>query len=213
MGGRIDPTFEFLKSQINSYGRKAPIFGRGLSLSQSIDGTAALLHFTRLLRSEEIKSLEVAGVVFAQRRSSPLHVGTVYSVWLPFSALETLRETRILLRAETTWSPFILAPLDITTADIGAVNARLLPTLGFDGTGVLIADIDSGIDPTHPHFFRADGGHYAWIDVNANGVFDNGRDAVDLNRNGREDSNEVLVLMDGAVVHNGQTANKAACKD
>jgi subtilisin family serine protease len=208
MDGRIDPTFEFLESQINRYGRQAPIFGRGLSFSQSMDGTAALLHFTRLLRADEIKRLEVAGVVFARRGSCLLHVGTIYSVWVPFSALETLRETGILLRAEATWSPFILQPLDLTTATIGAVNARLLPILGVDGSGVLIADIDSGVDPTHPHFFRADGGHYSWIDVNANGIFDNGRDAVDLNRNGREDSNERLVLMDGAAVHNGQTDNK-----
>lgn len=208
MDGRIDPTFEFLKSQIDRYGRQAAVFGAGLSLSQSMDGTAALLQFTRLLRSEEIKRLEVAGVVFAQRNSSLLHIGTVYSAWVPFSALETLRENKILLRAEATWSPFILQPLDLTTAAIGAVNARLLPTLGFDGSGVLIADIDSGIDPTHPHFFRADGGHYAWLDVNANGVFDSGRDAVDLNRNGQKDSNEMLVLMDGAAVHQGQTENK-----
>ncbi len=208
IGGQIDPTFEFLKTQIDHYGRQAPAFGRGLSPSLSMNGTAALLQFTRTLRSDDIKNLELAGVIFALRNSSPVHIGAIYSAWVPFSALETLKKTRTLIRAEATWSPFILQPLDFTTAEIGAVNARLMPILGFDGSGVLIADIDSGIDPTHPHFFRADGGHYSWIDINTNGVFDNGRDAVDLNRNGQPDSNETLVLMDGAAVHQGQTENK-----
>ncbi len=204
---RIDPTFAFLEIQLRLYGRNAPAFGRGLNPQLPIDGTAALLHFGRLLGAAELHALQLAGVVFARQDSASLRIGTIYSAWVPFSALNALKNNPNLKRAEASWSPFILEPLDITTAEIGAISARELPALGFDGTGVLVADIDSGIDATHPHFFRDDGGHYRWIDVNANGVFDSDRDAVDLNRNGKADSNETLILLDGAAVHRGQTQN------
>jgi subtilisin family serine protease len=60
------------------------------------------------------------------------------------------------------------------------------------GKGIVIGDIDSGIDIFHPMFFFADGGEYNWIDVNNNGIFDAGKDAVDLNRNGKAEDNEKL---------------------
>lgn len=60
------------------------------------------------------------------------------------------------------------------------------------GKGVLIGDIDSGIDIFNPMFFFADGGEYTYIDADKNGEFTPGKDAVDLNRNGKKDKGEVL---------------------
>ncbi len=60
------------------------------------------------------------------------------------------------------------------------------------GKGIIIGDIDSGIDIFHPMFFFADGGEFNWIDLNNNGIFDAGKDAVDLNRNGKAEGNEKL---------------------
>ncbi len=48
----------------------------------------------------------------------------------------------------------------------------------------------------HPAFFRADGGYFDWIDVDANGRFDPGLDAVDYNANGRADPDETLRFFD-----------------
>jgi subtilisin family serine protease len=60
------------------------------------------------------------------------------------------------------------------------------------GKGVVIGDLDSGVDVFHPMFFFADGGDYNWIDVNGDGKFTPGEDAVDLNKDGVADKEETL---------------------
>ena len=60
------------------------------------------------------------------------------------------------------------------------------------GKGVLIGDVDSGVDIFHPMFFFADGGDYNWIDVNGDGKFVPGEDAVDLDNDGIAGENEIL---------------------
>ncbi|MCX6161055.1 MAG: S8 family serine peptidase [Ignavibacteriae bacterium] len=60
------------------------------------------------------------------------------------------------------------------------------------GKGVLIGDVDSGIDIFHPFFFFADGGEFNWIDVNKDGVFTAGVDAVDFKGDGIPASDGVL---------------------
>ncbi|MBK8549706.1 MAG: S8 family serine peptidase [Ignavibacteria bacterium] len=60
------------------------------------------------------------------------------------------------------------------------------------GKGVLIGDVDSGIDIFNPMFFFSDGGEYTFIDANKDGNFTPGKDAVDLNKNGKKDKGEVL---------------------
>ncbi|HCA41731.1 MAG TPA: hypothetical protein DEP28_00605 [Bacteroidetes bacterium] len=60
------------------------------------------------------------------------------------------------------------------------------------GKGVVIGDMDSGIDVFHPMFFFADGDVFEWIDVNKDKKFTPGTDAVDLNKNGKADSDEIL---------------------
>ena len=60
------------------------------------------------------------------------------------------------------------------------------------GKGVVVGDIDSGIDVFHPFFFFADGGEFKWIDVDKNGKFTPGLDAVDYNDDGIASIDEVL---------------------
>lgn len=60
------------------------------------------------------------------------------------------------------------------------------------GKGVIVGDIDSGIDIFSPFFFFADGGEYNWIDVDKDGEYTPGTDAVDLNKNGKADDDESL---------------------
>lgn len=60
------------------------------------------------------------------------------------------------------------------------------------GKGVVVGDIDSGIDVFHPFFFFADGGEFKWIDVDKNGKFTPGLDAVDYNNDGIASIEEVL---------------------
>ena len=60
------------------------------------------------------------------------------------------------------------------------------------GKGVIVGDIDSGIDIFSPFFFFADGGEYNWIDVDEDGEYTPGTDAVDFNKNGKADDDESL---------------------
>lgn len=60
------------------------------------------------------------------------------------------------------------------------------------GKGVVIGDIDSGIDIFHPLFFFADGDWFNWVDVDKDGFFTPGVDGIDLNNNGVIDEGETL---------------------
>ncbi|HEY3252073.1 MAG TPA: hypothetical protein VGK25_13265, partial [Ignavibacteria bacterium] len=80
--------------------------------------------------------------------------------------------------------------VDITTALKEKFTDRSGNTL--TGKGVVIGDVDSGVDIFHPMFFFADGGDFKWTDVNGDGTLTFGTDGVDLNSNGTIESNEVL---------------------
>lgn len=60
------------------------------------------------------------------------------------------------------------------------------------GKGIVIGDVDSGIDVFHPMFFFADGGEFDWIDSDSDSKFTFGEDGIDLNSNGALEKNEVI---------------------
>ena len=59
------------------------------------------------------------------------------------------------------------------------------------GEGIVVGDVDSNVDVFHPTFFRGDAGYYDWIDVDGDGVFTAGVDAIDLNHDGKPDPGEI----------------------
>lgn len=126
-------------------------------------------------------------------------LGGVRRAFVPWQALNSLRSVDGLQRVEAARRPGRLAPLEVTTTSIGAAAARASID-GPDGAGTLLAQIDSPVDIAHPAFFRADGGLYRWIDVDGDGAFEPGVDAVDLDRDGRPDRNETLRLLDAVTV-------------
>ncbi len=85
-----------------------------------------------------------------------------------------------------------LRPLDQSAKLIRLADARgARPDLdSLTGEGMLIADMDSMVDPFAPPFFKGDAGYYDWLDVNGDGVFTPGVDAIDLDGNGAPDSSE-----------------------
>lgn len=60
------------------------------------------------------------------------------------------------------------------------------------GKGVVIGDLDSGIDVFHPMFFFADGGDFTFLDVNGDGKLTIGEDGIDKNGDGKIESSEIL---------------------
>jgi len=110
------------------------------------------------------------------------------------SELETISAIAGVMRVETAWTPRRMPPLYETRTLSGVDEAWKVvdPNGAFlDGSGVLLADLDTGVDLSHPDFWRGDGGVYSFLDVDSSGDLSEG-DAVDLNHNGLADPGETL---------------------
>jgi hypothetical protein len=88
-------------------------------------------------------------------------------------------------------------PLEQSATLVRLADARgARPALDLvTGKGVTIGDVDSLADPFHPTFFRGDAGYFDWIDVDGDGVFTPGKDAIDLDKNGAAGKGEAAVLL------------------
>ncbi len=142
-----------------------------------------------------------AGCVLDHLDSGGLaNVGPVLGARCSWQALWTLASMPEVRRVEPTFGYRLIRPTvppaDTSGRDVEAspLSEAFYPDAG-SGKGVLVCDMDTGVDPFHPFFFRADGGAYEWLDVNGNGAFDPGIDAVDFNRNGVADPGETLALI------------------
>lgn len=95
-----------------------------------------------------------------------------------------------------------LLPLKITYSQFGQEDIIITTVLEekfydkegnlLTGKGVVVGDVDSGIDVFHPMFFFADGGDFEWIDTDGDGIFKPGKDAVDINKDGIANDDEIL---------------------
>ncbi len=131
-----------------------------------------------------------------QGSTQPLHGGTplasgALSALVTRAGFAALAADRRITQLSLDLPRARLRPLDQSRTESGsnvAVRAMLAKngTL-LDGTGVTIADLDSGIYVHHPALFRADAGAYAWIDRNGDGAFTAGTDAVDTDADGNAD--------------------------
>lgn len=198
---KVDGRFALYREALDRWGPKAPFFGpRGLPDDVDRATAPASLRFVRDLSKEEIEAYEQAlGIRFARSQGRVRHLAQVYPVRLPWEALEALSRDPRLVRAELSWYPELRRPLERITEDLGTrgINQR---TDGAAGQGQLLATVDSPVDVLHPHLFFADGGHYAWVDKNNDGVFSLGIDGVDLDGSGALEPGEQAVVLDGAYV-------------
>jgi subtilisin family serine protease len=165
-----------------------------------------LLRFRSAPDAALIKRLTSAGVLL--RRSSSgegwRHLGLFYPASTTRAGLRALARERAVARVDLDrlpyWAP---RPLDLTAKESQASaawrNAAQPAGLPLTGKGITIGNLDSGIDVYHPAFFRADGGLFAWIDVDGNGRFDVGKDAVDLDGDGKAGTGETLGLIEARV--------------
>jgi subtilisin family serine protease len=126
------------------------------------------------------------GVVLARggkATASGAYLGTVTETGLVY-----LRGEPGILQVTNDLAKRLVQPLtgSVRETRIQAARRALLAKDGtyLGGAGTKIADIDSGIDLFHPAFFRADGGAFAWVDVNKNGKFDLSTDGIDRDGDG-----------------------------
>jgi MYXO-CTERM domain-containing protein len=93
-------------------------------------------------------------------------------------------------------------PLDHSAELVRLADARgARPALDLmTGDGIVVGDVDSNVDVFHPTLFRGDAGYYDWIDVDGDGVFTPGKDAIDLNHDGKPDPDEIAQPIFAATV-------------
>ena len=180
----------------------APPFRRDL-----VDGDV-FIGSIRFVRPPEDALLEVMtarGVDFLRtggRDHRPRSLGAVFPARIPFDQLGWLSEQADVVQVATDFLLPPIPPLDHTRPQTGAgtFSEYLEGVIGErPGEGMVIADFDHGIDPYHPGLFRADGGYFAWTDVNGNGELDPGTDGVDLDGDGAITGTEVLQSFDAVL--------------
>lgn len=114
---------------------------------------------------------------------APLASGA-FSVLVTKTGFDRLAADRRISRLAIDLPRRRLRPLDASRTETHANDAlrAMLTKSGtlLDGTGVTIADIDSGIYVHHPAFFRADAGALAWTDTDGNGTLTPGKDQVEI---------------------------------
>ncbi|MBC7233982.1 MAG: S8 family serine peptidase [Chloroflexi bacterium] len=166
------------------------------------DKVGVSIRFRPSLRQPSLAQMEKQlGIEFARVNGKTARVGNIYGARVSWEALEQLARWPGVERIDSTWKPVVAAPLDVSIPEIRAnLVWNLLDAGGWPltGRGVVIADFDTGVDVFHPDLWRADGGTYPWLDVDGNGRFDPGIDAVDLNRNGSAEPTERLNFIDSS---------------
>lgn len=173
-----------------------PFVREGLLTAEDFGGS---LRFERELTDEEMAHLEVLGVRLARDGARVRHVGPIYPGRIGFAQLDEVIAFPGLVQID---SEFLFRPspaLDGTRPLTGSAHLsdRIAMDLGEKpGQGIRIMDLDDGLDYYHPAFFRADGGYFAWIDVDGDGLLTPGTDAVDLDADGLAGSAETLRLID-----------------
>lgn len=162
-----------------------------------------LIRFASIPDEGDLAACRSAGLEFEMLPSGEIAaIGALYSGRIAPADLDGLASLDCIARIDTPWRPAVRRPLNLSVVETEAVamwERADSQQRHLTGQGVIIADLDSGVDVMHPAFFRPDGGVFDWIDVNHNGVFDPGTDAVDLNGNGAADAGETLRFLDGAV--------------
>jgi subtilisin family serine protease len=148
-----------------------------------------------------LAELESQGLTFSRGDSGNIrHTTHIYPAAVSLDRLESLAGQPDIVRIEHTYRPWAAATLDVSNPQVQASLAWpvTLENGQLDGSGVVVATVDTGIDLYHPGFFKPDGGTYNWIDTNNSGLFD-AFDAVDLNTNGQPDPGETLSFYDAYI--------------
>ncbi len=148
--------------------------------------------------------LEARGVVFNRLPDTgePAHVGTIYSVRIPWSILPRVQADPAVARLEAVERRLTAPAMDLSMPAIDWSDGRYVPqdgTDGLTGRGQLIALFDTSVDVYHPALFKPDGGLFRWLDTDGDGVLTPGVDAVDLDGNGVAGEDEVLGLLENAM--------------
>ncbi|MGV9170491.1 MAG: S8 family serine peptidase, partial [Promethearchaeia archaeon] len=166
------------------YGESIPIVAR---LNESLD-------------TDTTTFLKDAGLSFSLGSPNMSSVGRYYLLEGPAEGIERCLQNGIFEDWNLQTSPDHLhAARDVSIPEINATTAwNQIDSLDRNVTGedILVADLDSGVDWTHPDLWFADGETYNWYDAFGDDGLDNGSDYVDLDHDGSYDTGEELYFID-----------------
>jgi len=158
------------------------------------DQIPVTLTFRSAFTENQIMLLQEAGIQFKMFRNQSLRSRRVLVSFLNSGHLNrtALQNIPDLLEIETTWRPHHAYPLYVSRPQIETEQVWQMTTPSTTGKGVLIADLDTGINLFQPMFFFADGDTVSWTDVNQNNQFDPGIDGIDLDASGTISASEKM---------------------
>lgn len=150
------------------------------------------VRFTSPPNAAERAALRAEGITL---EDAPLASGAFVAHLAPGKLDALARHGSVRSVADAGVSPF-LRLLDLPMLDATRTSNAMRAALGarglwLDGSGETLADVDSDAFVFHPSLFRADAGAFGWIDVDGDGSFRPGKDAIDANRNGVVDADEL----------------------
>ncbi|TFH03544.1 MAG: hypothetical protein E4H14_16575, partial [Candidatus Thorarchaeota archaeon] len=158
------------------------------------------VRFDRELTPDEITFYEKNGINFGD---SPQNVGSIYIAKVSDAALQHLKNDPFFKCAEPLKTPMYQIPRDVSITETYTNLAWQMQDLeGYDltGKGILIADLDTGINWRHPDFFFADGPTTKYLEIGITPAdmwsFTNGSDGIDVNGNYSIEANETLYAID-----------------
>jgi hypothetical protein len=160
---------------------------RSLQMGPLQSGKApVILELTAPASTASLGDLVARGARLRTAQGEPLWHDRFVPAMLDPTALQAVLASPHVRRVRSSPASTGLLPLDHSAALMGLAGARgSRPALDLlTGEGIVVADLDSNADVFHPQFFRADAGWHDWIDVNGDGVFEPGVDAIDLDRDG-----------------------------
>ena len=170
------------------FARRPAMDGSG-RMSEPVSAAPVLVELTSPPTASDVRTLESFGMrVQLRRDGTPRGFANYLVASASPAAIAAAAASPRVRRVELDGSPFDSPPpLEGTAKEVQAADAWRTMTddgVPLAGAGVVICDIDWGIDPFHPLFFRADGGLFDWVDLDGDGVLTPGVDGIDLDGDG-----------------------------
>ncbi len=150
-----------------------------------------------------LQQLENEHLIISKRGDSVIRIGDIVALQIDNIGLKILKDSDFIKRIELDRPARYQPPTEVTAGLISTLSSRYSQMYEFrqlvSGEGMLLADLDSAVDPYQPAFFKADGGYFSWFDQNNDGVFSPGTDGIDLNNNQQLDEGEILDYIDARI--------------